>query len=130
MVAAAFRTVFAYATSAEIFEQYDKVSDMLPCPFPKAAELMDGAKEELLAFTPFPLLPTGAEIWSTNPLERLNKELKKRCRVVGIFPNEAAVTRLAGSVFTSWTSTTSGRQPTVATSPRALWRSSPASSRR
>ena len=98
MVAAAFRTVFAYATRAEISEQYDKVSDMLRARFPKAAELMDGAKEELLAFTPFPRAHW-RQIWSTNPLERLNKELKKRCRVVGIFPNEAAVTRLAGSVL-------------------------------
>jgi putative transposase len=98
MVAAAFRTVFAYATREEISEQYDKVADMLRSRFPKAAELMDGAKEELLAFTPFPRAHW-RQIWSTNPLERLNKELKKRCRVVGIFPNEAAVTRLAGSVL-------------------------------
>ena len=98
MVAAAFRTVFAYTTREEISEQYDKVSDMLRSRFLKAAELMDEAKEELLAFTPFPRAHW-RQTWSTNPLERLNKELKKRCRVVGIFPNEAAVTRLAGSVL-------------------------------
>ena len=98
MVAAAFRTIFAYTTREEIAEQYDKVADTFRERFAKAAELMDEAKEELLAFSPFPRAHW-RQIWSTNPLERLNKELKKRCRVVGIFPNEAAVTRLAGSVL-------------------------------
>jgi putative transposase len=98
MVAAAFRTIFAYTTREEIAEQYDKVADTFRDRFTKAADLMDEAKEELLAFSPFPRAHW-RQIWSTNPLERLNKELKKRCRVVGIFPNEAAVTRLAGSVL-------------------------------
>ena len=56
---------------------------------------MTGAKEEVLAFTAFPT-EHWRQIWSTNPLERLNKELKRRCRVVGIFPNEASVIRLGG----------------------------------
>ncbi len=90
--------MFACTTREEIAEQYDKVAGMFRDRFAKAAELMDEAKEELLAFTPFPRA-NRRQIWSTNPLERLNKELKKRCRVVGIFPNEAAVTRLAGSVL-------------------------------
>jgi putative transposase len=59
---------------------------------------MDGAKEELLAFSAFPRAHW-RQIWSTNPLERLNKELKRRCRVVGIFPTETALVRLAGSVL-------------------------------
>ncbi len=64
---AVFRTVFAYAAREEISEQYDKVADMLRARFPKAAELMDGAKEELLAFTRFPRAHW-RQIWSTNPL--------------------------------------------------------------
>lgn len=77
MVAAAFRTIFAYTTREEIAEQYDKVADTFRERFAKAAELMDEAKEELLAFSPFPRAHW-RQIWSTNPLERLNKELKKR----------------------------------------------------
>ena len=98
MVAAAFRTVFAQVSAEEIARQFDHVRDMLAERFDKAARLMDSAKEELLAFSTFPR-PHWRQIWSTNPLERLNKELKRRCRVVGIFPNEDAVVRLAGAVL-------------------------------
>jgi putative transposase len=98
MVAAAFRTVFAYATRAEIEAQYDHVVDMLATRFGKASALMAEAKEEVLAFSGFPR-EQWRQLWSTNPLERVNKELKRRCRVVGIFPNEASVVRLAGAVL-------------------------------
>jgi putative transposase len=98
MVAAAFRTIFAYATPGEIAEQWDHVEDTLAERFPKAAALMRTAKEEVLAFSAFPKAHW-RQVWSTNALERLNKELKRRCRVVGIFPNEAAVIRLAGAVL-------------------------------
>jgi transposase-like protein len=98
MVAAALRMVFAYATREEISDQYDRVCDMLTEHFEKAAVLMRGAKEEVLAFSAFPRAHW-RQIWSTNPLERLNKELKRRCRVVGIFPNEDSVVRLAGAVL-------------------------------
>lgn len=98
MVAAAFRTVFAYVTPEEISSQYDHVVETLAERFEKAAGLLVSAKEEVLAFSCFPRAHW-RQIWSTNPLERLNRELKRRCRVVGIFPNEDAVTRLAGCVL-------------------------------
>jgi putative transposase len=97
MVAAAFRTIFAQVTPAEIAAQWDHVQHMLAERFDKAARLMAGAKDEVLAFSAFPRAHW-RQLWSTNPLERLNKELKRRCRVVGIFPNEASVVRLAGAV--------------------------------
>ncbi len=97
MVAAAFRTIFAQVTPAEIAAPWDHVRDMLIERFAKAARLMDGAKEEVLAFRAFPRAHW-RQLWSTNPLERLNKELKRRYRVVGIFPNEASVVRLGGAM--------------------------------
>jgi putative transposase len=98
MVAAAFRTVFAYSSSDEMAQHYDQVAGTFAEHFAKASALMAGAKEEILAFSSFPR-EQWRQIWSTNPLERLNKELKRRCRVVGIFPNEESVVRLAGSVL-------------------------------
>lgn len=98
MVAAVFRTVFAQATDEEMAAHWDHVRDTFAERFDKAAKLMDDAKEEVLAFSSFPRAHW-RQIWSTNPLERLNMELKRRCRVVGIFPNETALVRLAGAVL-------------------------------
>ena len=98
MVSAAFKTVFAQVSGPDMHAQWDQVTATLEGRFPKAAALMVGAKEEVLAFTAFPT-EHWRQIWSTNPLERLNKELKRRCRVVGIFPNEASVNRLGGAVL-------------------------------
>lgn len=98
MVAAVFRTIFAQPDLASMARQWDKVRDDLATRYPKTGPLMDDAKSEVLAFAAFPR-EHWRKIWSTNPLERLNKEIKRRSRVVGIFPNEAAVIRLIGAVL-------------------------------
>jgi putative transposase len=98
MVAAAFRTIFAQASPEEMAAQWDHVRTTFADRFGKAASLMDSAKDEVLAFSVFPRAHW-RQIWSTNPLERLNRELKRRCRVVGIFPTETALIRLAGAVL-------------------------------
>ena len=98
MVAAVFRTVFAQATPEEVSTRWDEVADQLEARFPKAAALMITAKADVLAFAVFPR-EHWRQIWSNNPLERLNKEVKRRTNVVGIFPNDKAVLRLVGAVL-------------------------------
>jgi putative transposase len=98
MVAAVFRTIFAQPDPATVAATWDTVRDQLAGPFPKIGPLMDEAKAEVCAFTNFPR-SHWPKVWSTNPLERVNKEIKRRARVVGIFPNEAAVIRLVGAVL-------------------------------
>ena len=98
MVAAVFRTIFAQPDPATVAATWDQVRDQLGGRFPKITTLMDGAKTEVLAFSAFPR-PHWTKIWSTNPIERLNREIKRRARVVGIFPNDASVIRLVGAVL-------------------------------
>ena len=98
MVAAVFRTIFAQPDPDTVATTWDQIRDQLGDRFPKIATLMDEAKSEVLAFASFPR-PHWTKIWSTNPLERLNKEVKRRARVVGIFPHEASVIRLVGAVL-------------------------------
>jgi transposase-like protein len=98
MVAAVFRTIFAQPDPDTVAATWDQVRDQLGDRFPKIATLMDDAKTEVLAFSGFPRAHW-TKVWSTNPLERLNKEVKRRARVVGIFPNEASVIRLVGAVL-------------------------------
>jgi putative transposase len=98
MVAAAIRTIFAPPTGAEVIDQLDKVAAMLQPKFPAVATMPTDAREDLTAFAAFPAAHW-AKIWSTNPLERINKEVKRRTNVVGIFPDDAAVLRLAGAVL-------------------------------
>ena len=98
MVAALFRTIFAQPDRDAVFAAWEKIRDQLVKTFPKVGPLMDAAKVEVLAFTAFPKAHW-IKIWSNNPLERINKEIKRRSRVVGIFPNEDAVIRLVGAVL-------------------------------
>lgn len=98
MVAAAFRTIFVHTTAEDLDTTWDHVADTLGAKFPKVAELMHTAKADVLAFSTFPA-EHWRKIWSTNPLERVNKEIKRRANVVGIFPNDAAVVRLVGAVL-------------------------------
>jgi len=97
-VAAMLKTIFAQESAAEARAQWDSVAGALRERAPKLAELMDGAREDVLAYTAFPK-EHWAQIASTNPLERLNGEVKRRSDVVGIFPNPAAVVRLVGALM-------------------------------
>ena len=98
MVAAALRSVFAQQSKETVLEQWDQVSAMLAAKFPRAAELMVKASEDVLAFRHVPP-QHWKKVWSTNLLERVNEEIKRRTRVVGIFPNDAAIERLVGAVL-------------------------------
>jgi Transposase, Mutator family len=94
-IVAVFRTIFAQPDAATVAATWDSVRDQLAAAFPKIGPLMDEAKTEVLAFTAFPR-NHWPKVLSTNPLERVNKEIKRRARVVGIFPNEPAVIRHLG----------------------------------
>jgi putative transposase len=98
MVGATIRTVFAQPDSESARQQWRRVSDGFRHRFPRLSELMEEAEEDVLAYAAFPQ-EHWQKIWSNNPLERVNKEVKRRTNVVGIFPNEAAVIRLVGSVL-------------------------------
>jgi putative transposase len=98
MVGATIRTVFAQPDAASACEQWRRVSDGFRSRFARLSELMDDAEEDVLAYVAFPV-EHWQKIWSNNPLERLNKEVKRRTNVVGIFPNERSVIRLVGAVL-------------------------------
>jgi transposase-like protein len=98
MVLALIRTIWAQPDPAAVREQLDAVADKLSAGFPVLAAMLREAREDVTAFAAFPFAHW-KKIWSTNPLERVNKEIKRRSDVVGIFPNEAAVLRLAGAVL-------------------------------
>ena len=85
MVAAVFRTIFAQPDATAVQATWDTVRDQLAERFPKIGPFMDDAKAEVLTFTAYPRAHW-TKIWSTNPLERVNKEIKRRARVVGSSP--------------------------------------------
>jgi len=98
LVATLVRSIFEQPDAATVWEQHARVVDQLAERFPAAAELLIDAGPDLLAFTAFPK-EHWKQIRSNNPQERLNKELRRRTDVVGIFPNRAAVIRLIGAVL-------------------------------
>jgi putative transposase len=98
MVAATIRTVFAQPDGASAREQWRRVADGFRPRYPRLAALLDAAEAEVLAYLAFPP-EHWRQIRSNNPLERLNKEVKRRTDVVGIFPNAEAVLRLVGAIL-------------------------------
>jgi putative transposase len=98
MVAATIWTVYAQPHGAGAREQWRRVADTFRPRFSRLAEVMDSAEANVLAYTAFPA-GHWHQIWSNNPLERVNKEVKRRTDVVGIFPNTAAVVRLVGCIL-------------------------------
>ena len=118
MVAAAMRTIYAQPDAGHVHGQFDEIVSMLDRQFPDAATILADARDDVLAFTSFPEAHW-RKIWSTNPLERVNGEIKRRTHVVGIFPNDAAVLRLVSAVVAEthdeW------QDANAATSPSTPW---------
>ena len=98
VVAAFIATAFAQDHADAAKAQWRQVADQVRAKLPKLAALLDEAEEDVLAYMSFPK-EHRAKIHSTNPLERVNGEIKRRTEVVGIFPNEAAITRLVGAIL-------------------------------
>ena len=97
-VATMVRTIFAQPDAATVREQHGRIVAQLEGRFPEAAALLEEAGTDLLAFTSFPK-EHWRQLWSNNSLERLNKEIRRRTDVIGIFPNRPAVIRLVGAVL-------------------------------
>ncbi len=98
MVAAAIRTIFAQPDAGAVAEQLDSIAEKLGRQFPAVEQMLREAEADICAFAPFPAAHW-RRIWSTNPLERVIKEVKRRADVVGIFPDEPAILRLVGAVL-------------------------------
>jgi transposase-like protein len=97
-VATLVRSIFAQPDPGSVHEQHRRIAAQLEERFPEAAALLDQAAGEILAFTAFPK-EHWRGLWSNNSLERLNKEIRRRTDVVGIFPNRPAIARLVGAVL-------------------------------
>jgi putative transposase len=97
-VATQVRTIFDQADAEAVTAQFDRVVEALASKYPEAGAHLEGAREELLAFTVYPR-EIWRQVWSNNPQERLNKEIRRRTDVVGIFPGRASLIRLVGAVL-------------------------------
>jgi transposase-like protein len=97
-VAALNRSIFAQPNAQEVWAQHRRVVDQLSERFSDGAQLLENAAEDILAFAPFPK-SHWRQIWSNNPQERLNREIRRRTDVVSIFPNRHAIIRLIGAVL-------------------------------
>ena len=118
IVAAAIRTIFAQPDAAHVREQLDTIAQMLGRQLPKVESMLRDTGDDITAFADFPV-PHWKKIWSTNPLERLNKEIKRRTDVVGVFPNPPPC--CGWPARSSSKPTTNGRSPTNATYPNPPW---------
>ena len=98
MVSAAIRSVFAQEDQAAASRTWRQVADQLRARFQRLADFLDAAEADVLAYMAFPK-EHWSKLHSTNPIERLNKEVKRRADVVGIFPNEASIRRLVGAIL-------------------------------
>ena len=98
MVAAAIRTIFAQPSAGAVAAQFDRIVATLEPQFPVVAAMLVDARDDLVQFAGFPI-EHWRKIWSTNPLERLHREIKRRTDVVGVFPNDAAIDRLVTAVI-------------------------------
>ena len=98
MISAFIGTAFAQEEAKSVKAEWRRVADQLRPKVKKLADLLDEAEEDVLAYTTFPK-DHWTKIYSNNPIERLNGEIKRRTNVVGIFPNEAAIFRLVGAIL-------------------------------
>lgn len=98
LVATLVRSIFAQPDADEVWAQHGRVAEQLEKRFCEAAKLLVEAAEDILAFSAFPKT-VWRQVWSNNPQERLNREIRRRTDVVGIFPNRPAIVRLVGAVL-------------------------------
>ena len=94
MVSAMFQTIFQQPDAQSTWRQAREVVDLLEPKFPQVASYLEESLDDVLAFTAAPK-PVWKKIWSNNPTERLNREIRRRTDVVGIFPNRESIIRLS-----------------------------------